>query len=118
MNIDVAIASLIIAGVGFFLKFITGIKSELRKSLEREALQNQRIESCFHQVDLLKQKLDGHEDKYILLAKGLEEGIEHARERLFEEIDRVGLQLNEIKSDIKTINQHLVAQPKITRQDF
>ncbi len=118
MNIDIAIVGLIITGVGLALKIIAEIKSELRKSLEREAFQNQKIENCFHQVELLKHELDGHKDKYILLAKGLEEGIEHARKRLFEEIERVGSQISEIKLDIKTISQDLAAQSKIIRQDL
>ncbi len=89
MNIDIAIAGLIFTGVGFALKIIAEIKSELKQSYDREALQNQRIDNCLHQIDLLKSKFDGQNDKYLLLAKGLQERIEHNRRRLFEEIARI-----------------------------
>lgn len=103
MNIDIAIAGFILTGAGFALKIIAEIKSELKQCYQREAFQNQKIDNCLHQIELLRHELEGHTDKYSLLANGLKERIEHARKRLFEEVERVGSRISQVEQQLGDI---------------
>ena len=105
MTIDIAIAGFIVGVASFALKIIADIKSELKQCYEREASQNQRIEDCLHQIDILKYKLDGHEDKYSLAFNGLREKIEHNRNRFFEEIKGVASKITQMDGRLGEISK-------------
>ena len=111
MNIDLAVLGAVIGAVSFVWKIIAGVKLELKQCYEREASQNQRIEDCLHRIEMLECKLDGYQNIYSLLSKNLQTGIEHARKRLFEEIERIESEINKIDQQLgeitKTVYQKL-----------
>ncbi len=79
--------------VGLLFKVVSKIQSEIKEGLRTEFLQDQEIKNCSHQVELLEQSLedfkDRDNDRYQLLKHQIDEGVEHARKRFFDELAKI-----------------------------
>lgn len=81
-------------------------------SLERTILQNAsdlsiRVTQNAAEIKLLEQKWESTEDKITLLANGNKEAVQHARERFFDELNRLD---RELSGNLNDISNYLAKQ--------
>lgn len=102
--IALTLVALFFSAVGILFKFINKIQSEIKEGLKREFLQDQDIKECAHQIELLEQSLDDFKDRendrYLLLKNQIDEGIEHARNRFFDDLNKANERLKTVESKL------------------
>ncbi len=120
MNINpvsLTLIALFLSAIGLLFKFASKIQSDLKEAIRREFLQDQEIKNCTHQIELLEHDLedfkDRENDRYLLLKNDINKGIEHARQRFFDEFEKIDKRINTLevqlnhKESMKEIGEHL-----------